>query len=183
LELNYHKIAARAYATLHPVPSEADVFGYIEEYAGNWLLFVYNVDGRLWGAWDCPTAFLPRYKTASDRRGPSPPEPEFSEWKKRYRTGNKSLPKCFGKFSGTFPHGVGVGAGGGDGEGYGVGSGCIEVVAPDWVEREWNEFKRNDPGGYCEFVTLNGDEETAWDAWARWAYWLPLMAGEIEEGG
>ena len=33
--------------------------------------------------------FLPRYKTAADRRSPSPPEPAFTDWKKQYRRENK----------------------------------------------------------------------------------------------
>jgi len=113
--LNYHKIVARAYATFHPVPSETELQDYLREYADNSLLFVYGGDGQMWGQWDTPADFLPRYKTALDRRSPVPPEPAFTEWKKRYRTENKGLPKCFMNIPETLQYGVGVGGGVGDG--------------------------------------------------------------------
>jgi len=109
LEINYHKLVARAYSTFTQPPSEVDLQGYIQEYVENFLLFLFIVDGQIWGAWDCPPHLLPRYKTAEDDRSPVPPEPAFSDWKRRYRQGNKPLPKCFGNVSVTFPRVV-VGA-------------------------------------------------------------------------
>jgi hypothetical protein len=106
LEINYARIIGRAYPTFNPIPSEAELRSFIQEYAQNYLLFLYEVDGRLWGQWDTRKEFLPRYKTSIDRRSPNPPEPAFTEWKKRYREERKALPKCFGKALETFHAGV-----------------------------------------------------------------------------
>src|SRR5438876_1591219 len=99
LEINYARIVGRAYPTFNPIPSEAELHGYLEEYSRSYLLFLYEVAGQLWGQWDTKSEFLPRYKTASDLRHPAPPEPTFSEWRRRYREVSKEFPKCFGKFS------------------------------------------------------------------------------------
>jgi hypothetical protein len=119
IEINYAKIVGRAYSTFNPIPTEAELQACLREYAENYLLFVYDVDGQVWGQWDTRPEFLPRYKTAVDRRSPPPPEQPFIDWKKRYREENKAFPKCFGNISESFLHGVGVG--GGVGVGIGVG--------------------------------------------------------------
>jgi hypothetical protein len=111
LEINYARIIGTAYPTFDPFPSETELQSFIQEYWKNYLLFLYEVDGQLWGQWDTRQELLPRYKTAADRRSPSPPEPAFTDWKKQYRQENNRFPKCFQKISETFPHGVGVGVG------------------------------------------------------------------------
>jgi hypothetical protein len=101
------------------------------EFATNHLLFVYGFEGQVWGQWDTPLENLPRYKTASDRRSPAPPEPAFTEWKAAYRDSRKAFPKSFSNLSEAFTklsenpsesfqrqaHGVVVGGGGGGGGG------------------------------------------------------------------
>jgi hypothetical protein len=109
LEINYARIVGRAYPTFHPIPSELELQSYIQEYEQNFLLFLYEADGRFWGQWDTRSELLPRYKTAADRRSPSPPEPAFSTWKRRYRSHNKGFPKPFGEISVNLQHGVGGG--------------------------------------------------------------------------
>jgi hypothetical protein len=111
LEINFAKIVGRAYATFNPLPSEAELESYLNEYAKNFLLFLYEVNGQVWGQWDTRSDLLPRYKTSQDRRSPIPPEPAFSEWKKRYRTESKPTSKILQKFSETLQHGVGEGVG------------------------------------------------------------------------
>ncbi len=113
LEINYARIIGRAYPTFNPAPSEAELQVYLQEYAKNYLLFLYEVDGQVWGQWDTPPKYLPRYKTATDRRSPIPPEPALTQWKRRYREDNKVFPKCFGNLAETFLHGGGVEGGGG----------------------------------------------------------------------
>ena len=68
-----------------PLPTEGELRGYLEEYATNFLLFVYKADGQLWGQWDTKDAFLPRYKTSSDRRSPIPPKIALADWRRQYR--------------------------------------------------------------------------------------------------
>jgi hypothetical protein len=109
LEINYARIIGRAYPTFDPIPSSTELQSFIQEYAKNYLLFVFEVDGQLWGQWDTNPKFLPRFKTALDRRSPIPPESAFTQWKRRYREETKSLPKSFQNISGAFPCGVGVG--------------------------------------------------------------------------
>jgi hypothetical protein len=116
LEINYARIIGRAYPTFNPVPSVTELEAWIQEYADNYLIFLYQMDGQLWGQWDTRPELLPRYKTAADRRSPEPPEGAFREWKRRYREQNKAFPKCFGKISAALQHGVGVGVGIGGGK-------------------------------------------------------------------
>jgi len=111
LEINYARIVGRAYVTFNPIPSETELQSFIQEYVKNYLLFLYEVAGQLWGQWDTRSELLPRYKTSSDRRSPIPPEPAFTRWKQRYREEQKAFPKSFGKISAGFLHGVGVGEG------------------------------------------------------------------------
>jgi hypothetical protein len=116
LEINYARIIGRAYPTFNPPPSETELQAWLQEYARNYLLFLYEFDGQLWGQWDTRRELLPRYKTAVDKRSPLPPENAFIEWKRRYREQNKAFPKCFGEISESFLHGVGVGVGIGGGK-------------------------------------------------------------------
>ena len=114
LEMNYARIVGRAYPTFNPIPSETELQSFIQEYARNYLLFLFEVDGRLWGQWDTRRELLPRYKTSQDRRSPIPPEPAFSEWKRSYREQSTAFPKSFGKIPAGFLHGVGIGEGVGE---------------------------------------------------------------------
>jgi hypothetical protein len=116
LEINYARIVGRAYATFNPIPSETELYAWIQEYSKNYLLYLYKVDGQLWGQWDTRKELLPRYKTAADRRSPKPPEAPLLEWKQQYRLQNNGFPKCFENISETFLHGVGVGVGEGVGK-------------------------------------------------------------------
>jgi hypothetical protein len=74
LEINYARIVGVAYPTFNPIPSETDLHSFIREYVENYLLFLYEVDGRCWGQWDTREELLPKYKTSKDRRSPNPPE-------------------------------------------------------------------------------------------------------------
>lgn len=175
LEINYARIVGRAYATFNPIPSEADVTGWLQEYAKNYLVFLYAVDGQLWGQWDTRLELLPRYKTATDRRSPVPPENEFREWKRKYREETKAFPKCFGNISESFLYGVGggVGVGGGDGS-----NTCTsgDALLDDSL---LNSSGGSTPEDGCETVQaareerrrLNAQQDAWFEEW--WAaYWL-----------
>lgn len=116
IEINYARIVGRAYPTFNPVPSSTELQSFIQEYAKNYLLFIYQVDGQLWGQWDTNPKFLPKYKTSMDRRSPIPPEPGFTEWKRRYRAECKAFQKSFQNIPEEFLHGGGVGVGVGVGK-------------------------------------------------------------------
>jgi hypothetical protein len=111
LELNYARIVGRAYTTFSPIPTEGELQEIIGEYITNYLLFPFQFGAQAWGAWDTKSEYLPRYKTSIDRRSPAPPEPEFTEWKRRYSEQITAFPKSFSKLSEEFLLGVGVGGG------------------------------------------------------------------------
>lgn len=138
LEISYHRIVGRAFSTFEPPPSEGSVMSYLKEYADAHLLFIYECDGQLWGQWDAKENTLNKYKTASDRRSPAPPQKDWDEWVALYRSENKpsaitravffklsgELPETISELSGNIsekfpqnsPLGVGVGVGVGVGK-------------------------------------------------------------------
>ena len=84
LELNYHKIIGRAFARFKEPPSQEEFWQIVREYNAAYLLFVYEVDGTLWGQWDTSAKFLPRHKMAADKRTPAPDYEAFTNWKEQY---------------------------------------------------------------------------------------------------
>jgi hypothetical protein len=128
LEVNYHRIIARAFSTFgDDVPAEPEVMSYLKEYAQVHLLFLYMNGGQMWGQWDAKDNSLSKYKTSADKKSPAPPEEEFINWKKSYKAETKSfvssletftknsekVPEVFLQIS---PLGVGVGEGIGEGK-------------------------------------------------------------------
>jgi hypothetical protein len=129
MEVNYHRIIARAFSTFDPVPAEHELMRSIKEYQESHLLFLYEFNGQVWGQWDCPKQLLNKYHNARDKRSPAPPEEEFQKWREAYRAEKAALPKVpdnlsnlFGKLatnsqeipaksSRDLPLGVGVGVG------------------------------------------------------------------------
>jgi hypothetical protein len=85
--------------------------GWIAEYQAAGLLFLYDCGGQLWGQWDTRPGLLPKYKTAKDKRSPTPPEPDFTTWKGSNRVQRTAFPKIYPNVSGAFPRGIGVGIG------------------------------------------------------------------------
>ncbi len=172
LEINYARIIGRAYPTFNPVPSETEVQAWLQEYAENYLLFLYEVDGQLWGQWDTRADLLPRYKTAQDRRSPIPPEPAFTNWKRSYRAKKKAFPKCCGSIPATFPCGGGVGVGVGVGKNTcaspdGDARGC--EPCPDGSPRT-TEAGAPSPGG-PDHRTVSQDLADQQEAW--FSQWWP----------
>jgi len=181
IEINYARIIGRAYATFTPVPTEAELQAWFQEYARNYLLFLYEMDGQLWGQWDTRAELLPRYKTASDRRSPQPPEGAFIEWKRRYRAENKAFPKCFGRIPETFLHGVGVGVGGGEGGGKNICASDNARLTDLSLSVDQPPFETTEPNAVFPLVEKrraksNQEKMTSQqEAWfSEWwdAYWL-----------
>jgi hypothetical protein len=164
LEINYARIVGRAYPTFNPVPPEAELQACVEEYAKNYLLFLYWVGGQVWGQWDTRKELLPRYKTAADRRSPIPPEPAFTEWKQSYREENKVLPKCFGNISETFLHGVGVG----------VGETTTTCAFPKSGNARVRDFSSPNPKPPTRTVKPKAPANSEWPEWKRLA-WMKLL--------
>jgi hypothetical protein len=128
LEINYHRIVAKAFSTFDPIPQESELMKHIRDYQGAYLLFVYESGGQLWGQWDCPEKLLKKFKTSADRSSPAPPVELMNQWKQSYQYEKKTIkriPETFQKLFGNvpeviaeeFPLGVGVGVGEGVGDG------------------------------------------------------------------
>lgn len=90
LEINFAKITSKAFATFRKPPSVAELRGILEEYFNAYLLFLYKVNGQVWGQWDTSAKFLPRYHTAQDEASPAPPAKPMEEWRDRYITSKQA---------------------------------------------------------------------------------------------
>jgi hypothetical protein len=140
LELNYSVLVNRIAGGFHRPPIEEEVYGYFIEYRDNYLAFLYEASGQIWAQFYCKPGYLPRWKTAADKKSPAPPEKQYQAWLNSYKTDIKtlpkvsevfgSLPKSFGNPSEILPHGVGVGVGVGVGEGEGKGTSAPPTPSP-----------------------------------------------------
>ena len=133
MELNYQKVVVSAYAGFKKPPSEAKFWDLIKEYRDNFLLFVYQHNGDLWGQWQTNERYLLGHKNAEDKRSPAPPYEAQQKYREEYlrRKAEKSqqidaladlrrlAASCdeSSELVGNAP------AGGGEGEGEGVGVG------------------------------------------------------------
>lgn len=125
IELNYRKLCASAFGRWKKRPTEEKFWSIIAEYRDGYLLFVYEVEGGIWGAWDTSEKFLPRHKHAADLRSPAPAVRDFLEWKNEYvakKNAKSNAPTNFvnrapnGADAHTNVRGIGVGVGGGIGK-------------------------------------------------------------------
>ena len=126
IELNYRKVLSRAFSRFRKPPSEDKFWGLVGEFQSAYLLFVYEHEGQMWGAWDTTEKLLPRHKLAADQRSPAPMADVFLDWKKEYADSKKAKSigsTNFGNFAKVRDKlrikvrgiGVGVGVGGGIG--------------------------------------------------------------------
>jgi len=84
IELNYFKVVARAFSRFKDPPSEEQFWFWVREFQEAYLLFVYEVDGTLWGQWDTSEKYLPRHKLAADLRTPAPNAKDYLDWRNHY---------------------------------------------------------------------------------------------------
>jgi hypothetical protein len=84
IELNYDELQATAFKSLRKKPTREEFEAHIHEYSNNYLLFVYQVDGVVWGQWDTDKRNLPRYSTRDANRSPAPPAEDFLKWRDKY---------------------------------------------------------------------------------------------------
>jgi len=73
LELSYAAIVSNVYRSFKKPPAEDELWGFFEEYAANFLVILYQVDGIWWAQFACSAKYMPRYKTARDESSPRPP--------------------------------------------------------------------------------------------------------------
>jgi hypothetical protein len=108
-ELNYPRLTQTVYGSLKRKPSKELVTKMFHEYHKQFLLYVYQAkDGSVWGQWDIPQKYLPRFKTAADENSPAPVKEEFEAFRnayvesrrQKYAGGSDSIPfsEQFGNF-------------------------------------------------------------------------------------
>lgn len=150
IELNYRKVANRAFITFHAVPPEEQFWAWVKEYRDSFLLFVYEVDGQLWGQWDTSEKYLPKYKLTADQQTPAPNARAFIDWKNEYIERKKlayldklngfnnstKIPKPSETF-GTDRYGIGIGIG--------IGEGKPPCAPPDGDARQPAETPPENP--------------------------------------
>jgi hypothetical protein len=131
MELNARAIIDAAYANFECKPSREQLTRWLQEYARQHLLFIYmDAQGHPWGQWcGVPERMLPRFKTAADKRSPTPPSAALADYEEEYARAKKSsadfidISEDFGNVpkaseeSTIFPLGIGIGVGKGIGEG------------------------------------------------------------------
>ena len=135
MELNASVIIEAAYNNFECRPTREQLTRWLQEYARHHLLFVYlDAQGHPWGQWcGVPERMLPRFKTASDKRSPTPPTEALVSYEQEYARAKKSsedfidisedfgnIPKTSEELK-TFRLGIGIGIGVGKGIGVGVG--------------------------------------------------------------
>jgi hypothetical protein len=144
VELNARAIIDTAYANFHSKPSREDLTRWLQEYARQHLLFVYeDAQGHPWGQWcGVPARMLPRFKTAADKRSPEPPAEALASYQEVYANAKKgsadfinisadfgNVPKASEELE-TVPLGIGIGIG--VGKGIGVGEEQKQIpVSPE----------------------------------------------------
>lgn len=104
LELSYQAIAASVYRNFAVPPTEDQLWRIFEEFAENFLVILYEVEGTWWAQFSTSEKYLPRYKTTRDNSSPAPPleaverhRSGYIEWKRSKSVVNQR----FQKFSGT----------------------------------------------------------------------------------
>ena len=122
IELDFERIRYEAFPSIRSKPGDEVLRKTFEEYAENFLLYLYEADGQVWGQWDVNENWLPRYKTAVDRRSPAPNPENFKNWRLEGKSQRAQDFGNFRKLSENLRAGVGVGGG------VGVGECITEVV-------------------------------------------------------
>ena len=80
LEIDFDRIRYEAFWTIRAKPTDDVLRKSFEEYAENFLLFLYEAENQTWGQWDVRSNWLPLYKNAIDRRSPAPDAEMFKKW-------------------------------------------------------------------------------------------------------
>lgn len=141
LEINPKYIQKKCFASFTETPTEDDIIKAIEEYAQNFLLVVYEHEGRQWVQFDTSSKYLPRHKSKKDDESPIPPPETIKLHADGYIGWKKAKSLCLQhsrKLSETFEnlrkisHGIGIGTG----IEIGVGVGVETETSPSHFEED-----------------------------------------------
>lgn len=139
LEINLRQLRQKCFACFVTAPTEAEILSALKEYADNYLLTVYEHQGRQWAQFDTHPKYLPKHKSKKDLASPTPPDESLTSFAEGYIEWKKAKSLCLHhsrKISETFEtlrkisNGIGTGIGFGIEEGIGVGDGNTEPNTP-----------------------------------------------------
>jgi hypothetical protein len=84
VELNYREFTKTVFRQFKKPPAEQQFWDWVSEFHESYLMFVYQVSGKVWGQWFVSEKYLPTYKTVNDKRTPAAPADMFVAWQKKY---------------------------------------------------------------------------------------------------
>lgn len=155
LEINTTQIRKKCFSGFLSPPQDLDIIEVLKEYANNFLVLVYEHEGKQWLQFDTSAKYLPKHKSKKDNESPAPNADELKEFTEGYINWKsaKSLNlQLFQKISENFGKirknvrgtGIGIGVGIGEGIGTGVGFGkpeTEETIFEDEEDGQGEEMK------------------------------------------
>lgn len=91
VELNYRDFVKTVFRQFKKAPSEDQFWNWVAEFHESYLMFVYEVNGQVWGQWHVTEKYLPTYKAVNDKKTPAPMAAPFLEWQSKYTNLKRSL--------------------------------------------------------------------------------------------
>ena len=140
LEVNLKAIRQKCFSSFEYAPDDSDLTSVLKEYAENYLLILYEFQGRQWVQFDTSAKYLPRHKSKKDEASPLPPPESVKSFTKGYIEWKRTKSPCLQhsrklyESCGTFPQnvrGIGIGIGVGDGVGVGVDEPQNQPISPE----------------------------------------------------
>jgi hypothetical protein len=173
LEIDFDRIRYEAFWTFRHKPTDERLEEVVQEYAKNFLLFLYVAQGQTWAQWDVAPNWLPRYKNAADRRSPAPDPEAFKNWLNevqslktklfpRVSASFREFPKIsesfenFPQVSESFCPAVAVAVAVAGAVAVAVAESSTEVVGPV----ETVEGVRNQPQPQAQPLSIEGEKQT-----------------------
>lgn len=174
LEINLRQLRLRCFARYVTPPTDAEILGALKEYADNYLLTVYEHEGRQWAQFDTHPKYLPKHKSKKDQSSPPPPEEALAAFAEGYIEWKKAKSLCLHhsrKISETFAtlrkisNGIGTGIGFGIEEGIGVGDGNT-ATDTSFRDKETDMKAKKEIPVLCEHI-LGVRAEAYAEVWNR----------------
>lgn len=91
VELNYREFTKTVFRQFKKPPTEQQFWDWVAEFHESYLMFVYQVNGQVWGQWYVTDKYLPTYKTVNDKKTPAPVSSDILEWQEKYNKLKLSL--------------------------------------------------------------------------------------------
>lgn len=95
VELNHRDFVNTVFRQFKKPPTEDEFWALVSEFHESYLMFVYEIAGKVWGQWWVSEKYLPKYKIRRDEKTPAPIVREFTRWQGEYE--NRKLHAIHGK--------------------------------------------------------------------------------------